>query len=263
MAHVKAGADQGLTRSIHDRQRLWRALKADFEKQGAWLFRWRGYLPFLILPAAFAAFLQSGYVLAMLDEQGEELWALACILVSLVGLGISALTVGHAPAGTSGRNTHEQRAQSLNTTGMYSVVRHPVYLGNYVIFLGFVLAIKVWWFVLLAALAYALYYERIMFAEESILRKKFGASHADWSERTPAFLPNPRPWRRPALQFSARNVLRREYNGFHLIVLYYTLLEFTSSVLFEGEVWLNGWARNGGGRYTSVWALRYSSWSAP
>ena len=32
---------------------------------------------------------------------------------------------------TSGRNTHDQVADSLNTSGIYSIVRHPLYVGNF------------------------------------------------------------------------------------------------------------------------------------
>ncbi len=56
--------------------------------------------------------------------------------------------------------------------------------------LGVVLAIKVWWFVLLACLVLALYYERIICAEETFLQQKFGKAYTDWAARTPVFIPN-------------------------------------------------------------------------
>ncbi len=50
--------------------------------------------------------------------------------------------------------------------------------------LGVVLAIEVWWFVLLACLVVALYYERINCAEETFLQRKFGKTYTDWGART-------------------------------------------------------------------------------
>jgi hypothetical protein len=145
------------------------------------------------------------------------------------------LTVGFVPAGTSGRNTQEQRATELNTTGIYGTVRHPLYLANYLMFLGFVLALKVWWFALIAVLVYILYYERIMLAEERFLASRFGDRYAAWARRTPAILPHLAGWTRPAYPFSLRSVLRREYNGFYLIVAYFTLLDLLTDLLLEHE----------------------------
>ncbi|MGC9453013.1 MAG: methyltransferase family protein, partial [Oceanipulchritudo sp.] len=50
--------------------------------------------------------------------------------------------------GTSGRNTKQQVAYSLNTTGFYSVVRNPLYLGNFFMYLGIALFTHHWWLVL-------------------------------------------------------------------------------------------------------------------
>jgi len=54
------------------------------------------------------------------------------IALSMFGFIIRAIAIGTTPKGTSGRNTKEgQVAESLNTKGIYSMVRHPLYLGNY------------------------------------------------------------------------------------------------------------------------------------
>ena len=49
---------------------------------------------------------------------------------------IRIYTVGTTPAGTSGRNRDKQIAEKLNKTGVYSIIRHPLYLGNLLIWLG-------------------------------------------------------------------------------------------------------------------------------
>ena len=172
-------------------------LKDQLEKQGGWLFRWRSFLPALLLPLVAFAFYESRSVVALLGEDAEAIWDAVCIAISFAGLALSIITVGFVPAGTSGRNTQEQRASELNTTGIYGTVRHPLYLANYLMFLGFVLALKVWWFALIAVLVYILYYERIMMAEERFLASRFGARYTEWASRTPAFLPRLSGWTTP------------------------------------------------------------------
>src|SRR5690625_4190690 len=113
------------------------------------------------------------------------------VLVSIAGLSIRLVTIGFTSKNTSGRNTTEgQVADTLNTTGIYSTVRHPLYLGNFLMWLGIALWTGNFWFIISFCLFYWVYYERIMFAEESFLRKKFGDRYLEWAEQTPAFFPS-------------------------------------------------------------------------
>ena len=111
-----------------------------------------------------------------------------------------------------------QVAESLNTTGLYSVVRHPLYLGNFLMWLGVALFPRSLSFVAAVVFAFWLYYERIMIAEEAFLRERFGERFDAWADRTPAFIPSLRRWTRPRLAFSLRKVLRKEYNGLLAVV---------------------------------------------
>ena len=63
-------------------------------------------------------------------------WLVASVAIGLAGLAVRAVAVAYAPDGTSSRDTHRMRAPSLNTTGLYSVVRNPLYLGNGLMWLG-------------------------------------------------------------------------------------------------------------------------------
>ncbi len=155
-------------------------------------------------------------------------WGAFCLVVSLTGLIIRAITVGHTPKGTSGRNTDKQIAECLNHTGIYSVVRHPLYLGNFLMWLGLFLFIGIWWFVVICGLAYWLYYERIMFAEEEFLRRSYPTIYENWARQTPAFLPRLSGWCPSNLPFSLRNVLKREYNGLFAMVISFTILNAIS-----------------------------------
>jgi protein-S-isoprenylcysteine O-methyltransferase Ste14 len=191
-------------------------LQEDFEKQGLYLFRYRSVQPIALL-AIGAAF----YVWAQLYPENflfnsprrEFYFEIGCLMVALLGLIIRIYTVGHTPKNTSGRNTTEQVADVVNTTGSYSLVRHPLYVGNFFMWLGPALLSANFWFALVFCLFYWIYYERIMYAEEQYLRKKFGKPYLDWAENVPAFFPNFRHFKKPSLPFSWKKVLKREKNG--------------------------------------------------
>lgn len=219
-------------------------LDRQLEREGAALFRWRSYVPLALVPLALIAAAQSGYFEQRFGHALTQAWMMFCLVLCFLGLALRALTVGFVAGASSGRNTREQRADALNTTGAYSVLRNPLYLGNYLTLLGFALATKVWWFAVVASLGFALYYERIIWAEECFLRRKFGDAFTQWAERTPAFLPDLRLWRRPELPFSFRAVLRREYSGFYLIVVVMTLIELSGAVLGRGMTFAAWWARD-------------------
>ncbi|MBM4275882.1 MAG: hypothetical protein FJ134_15685 [Deltaproteobacteria bacterium] len=204
-------------------------LSEQFEKTGAWLFQWRSYLPLLLIGLFFLAFLEIGYPYG--HHWWDLPWEMLCLLVSLAGLGIRMLTVGQVPFGTSGRNTKNQVARVLNTAGMYSVVRNPLYLGNFIIWLGVSLFLRRWWFTLLITLIFWLYYERIVYAEESFLRKKFGEQFTQWASNTPAFLPDLRKWRKSALPFSWKVALRKEYSTFFAIITTFTVIKFVGLII--------------------------------
>ncbi|MGH8369937.1 MAG: methyltransferase family protein [Gammaproteobacteria bacterium] len=215
------------------------ALLEEFESSGNWLFRWRSYLPLVLVGIILLALYDYKYPLH--DRGLEGYWEVFCLIVSYFGLGIRAITVGCAPGRTSGRNTKQQIADSLNTTGLYSVVRNPLYLGNFFMGLGIVLFVHTWQLTLIFTLLFWLYYERIIFAEESFLRKKFGDEYLNWANATPVFIPRFSGYRKADLPFSIKNVLRREYNGFFAVIVVMFMLEtvgdFSVLGIFDPDTW--------------------------
>jgi len=209
------------------------ALKDEYANSGSYLFRWRSYIPLLFLPIVVLALKDFDYLGG--SESLDHLWEVTCLAFGASGLLVRVLTVGYAPAGTSGRNTKEQKAATLNTTGLYSIVRHPLYLGNFLIWLGVSLFPHLWWFALIAILAFWIYYERIMFAEEEFLRTKFGAAFEEWAAQTPAFIPNLRSWRSPTLAFSWKTALAREYSTLFATIVMFFFLEAAGD-FFAGKM---------------------------
>jgi protein-S-isoprenylcysteine O-methyltransferase Ste14 len=216
------------------------ALIHEFENSGNWLFKRRSWLPvFMIVAGIIIMYL--GNRQAILFDMRDELIFLG---VSLFGEAIRVYTVGFAPKNTSGRNTvNGQIADELNVTGIYSILRHPLYLGNFFMWLGPVLFLRDVWFLVVFGLIYWLYYERIMFAEEQFLRRKFGEIYDKWSETVSSFIPYSFNYIPSKLHFSARNVLKREYNSFVNIFVIFTLMDvfrnyFLSERIYMTPMWI-------------------------
>lgn len=208
-------------------------MKDDLVRSGRWLFRWRSYVP-LIGIALFLVALQD-FTYPYGSHTLDLAWEMSCLGISLIGLLVRALTAGYAPARTSGRNTTGQMADSLSTTGMYSLVRHPIYLGNFLALTGPVLFPRSFWFAMVCALAFFAFYNRIMLAEEEFLEETFGAQYREWASRTPAFFPRFRGWTSPALPFSLRSAIKREYHGFFAVILLFTLCEVLGDYYVAGR----------------------------
>jgi protein-S-isoprenylcysteine O-methyltransferase Ste14 len=200
----------------------------EFEAVGYWLFRWRSYLPLVTVVLFFCGLQYFSYPLG--SHFLDELWEVLCLGVSFLGLVVRALTIGWSANRTSGRHTGQQVADTLNTTGMYSIVRNPLYLGNFLMALGVVSFLRVWWILSIYVLLFALYYERIIFAEEMFLRRKFSKEYMNWAATTPAFFPRIGLWQAPALPFSWRKVFRREYHGVIAVVTSMFVLEILSDI---------------------------------
>ena len=199
-------------------------LREAMERQGNRFFRWRSALPLLGLPVAALA--ASQVTASTWGRTWDLVWAASCLIVSLSGQAIRALTTGYASARTSGRNTRKgQVADALNTRGMYSIVRNPLYVGNFLMGLGVVLFLRVPWFAGLYVLAFLPYYERIIFAEEAFLQRKFGERYKRWADRTPVCIPRPSLWRAPATGFDVRRMIRKEYLCLCILLLVFVVLK--------------------------------------
>jgi protein-S-isoprenylcysteine O-methyltransferase Ste14 len=211
------------------------ALVHEFENTGNWLFRRRSWLPvFMVVAGIIVMYL--GNRQAILFDMRDELIFLG---VSIFGQVIRILTVGFAPKNTSGRNTvNGQIADELNITGIYSLVRHPLYLGNFFMWLGPVLFLRSFCFTVIFGLVYWLYYERIMFAEEQFLRRKFVDIYDKWSEKVGSFIPSSFKFIKPGIPFSVRNVLKREYNSFINIFVIFTVMDLFRNYYLSQRIYL-------------------------
>ncbi len=238
------------------------ALVHELENSGNWLFKRRSWLPLFFVAGGLLMMFLGNRQAIIFDLRDEMIF----LGVSILGEIIRIVTVGFAPRNTSGRNTAAgQVADELNTTGIYSIVRHPLYVGNFFMWLGPVLFLRSVWFTVVFGLVYWLYYERIMFAEEQFLRRKFGDAYDKWSEKVKAFIPFRVKFIRPRISFSVKSVLKREYNSFVNIFLIFTILDLFRNFILSGRIFMTGiwmWLLIGA---ASIWLIvrsihKYTKW---
>lgn len=114
----------------------------------------------------------------------------------------------------------------LASTGAYSLVRHPLYLGNFLILGGFTLAAANIWVALVVAFFFLFYYPAAIRYEDRKLEDIFGDEWREWSKGRPAMLPYRFQWRaHQDADWNLRQSMVR--NG----ELAYTVFEVAAAVL--------------------------------
>ena len=204
---------------------------------GDTLFRHRSWLPLLLIPIVLLSFL--GRRDPFSSHTAGLIWELGCFAIVLVGVALRVVTTGTSPRGTSGRNTREQKAATLNTTGPYSIVRHPLYVANFLIALGVSLFPRAWCLPIIVSLATVLYYERIAAREEEFLDARFGAAFRRWADAVPAVVPSFRAWRPPAQRFDGRRALEREFYVVSEVAVAFFVLDVLGDYAAHGRLELD------------------------
>ncbi len=98
----------------------------------------------------------------------------------------------------SGKATRTRKvgARRLVTWGLYAHTRNPLYIGNFLLWLGAVLFAGgdwFYWLLMLVAVWFLWQYALIISLEETILSELFGAQYEDFRRAVPRTMP--RPWR--------------------------------------------------------------------
>ncbi len=96
---------------------------------------------------------------------------------------------------------HVKKDKELATGGPYALVRHPLYLGNHLLFIGFCLTSGLWWSPLVWLGVTLLYYPPAIRHEDAKLESLFGEAWRRWRAVTPAIVPR---LRRPAASLGGR-----------------------------------------------------------
>ena len=78
-----------------------------------------------------------------------------------------------------------------------------------------------------------LYYERVIFAEEAFLRKKFGEEFIAWASVTPVLFPKFSHYKKAELPFCWKNVIRKEYQTIFAFICALLAMEIFSDLIIR------------------------------
>ena len=130
-------------------------------------------------------------------EQSRQWFAvLFVLLVALMGhaeqvlLVTGAVIAGIGEAIRMWASGHVKKNRVLATDGPYAYVRHPLYVGNILILLGFSIASNLWWSYVLMVFLLWFYYPPAISYEDNKLRSIFGEQWENWSKDIHALIPS-------------------------------------------------------------------------
>lgn len=124
-------------------------------------------------------------------------------LVAVVGLLIRAWSSGHI-----------RKNQTLAVSGPYAYTRNPLYLGSFILGVGFSIAAGVWWLALLFIGLFLGIYLPVMRVEAKELTEIFGEDYREYAAKVPLFFPRITPFRQSDVKFDKDLYLRyREYRA--------------------------------------------------
>ncbi|REJ77428.1 MAG: isoprenylcysteine carboxylmethyltransferase family protein [Acidobacteria bacterium] len=134
------------------------------------------------------------------------------IAVAFLGLLIRAWSTGHI-----------RKNVEVSMSGPYSRTRNPLYLGSFIMGLGFSIASGRWWLILAFAGFYLGIYLPVMRIEARELTSKFGDDYTRYAENVPLFFPRLAAYGEADAEFSKDLYLKyKEYQaaiGFVLVSL--------------------------------------------
>lgn len=129
-----------------------------------------------------------------------------------LSIGIGFMIVGLLIRGWA--SGHIKKAETLAVTGPYAFTRNPLYLGSFVLGVGFTAASNVWWLAALFSLLFIGIYLPVMRVEDGDMQSIFGEDFEEYRRHVPLFVPRLVPWKKMSGKFDFRLYLRyREYRA--------------------------------------------------
>jgi protein-S-isoprenylcysteine O-methyltransferase Ste14 len=122
--------------------------------------------------------------------------------IAIPGILLRALASGHV-----------KKNEELTTSGPYAYTRNPLYLGSLIMAIGFAIAARSMWVLLVMLVMFVAIYLPVIRSEESFLREKF-LDFEEYARNVPRLLPRVSAYRSQTGSFSrALYWQHREYNA--------------------------------------------------
>ena len=186
--------------------------QVQLRRGGTWIQRWRVPLGFVC--AALFIFL----------ARPRPATLMAGGIVSLLGVALRAWAAGHI-----------RKNDALATSGPYAYSRNPLYLGSFILGLGFTIASGWWPLALLFVALFLGIYFPVMRVESATLSQLFGNRYQQYAREVPLFLPRLTPYRDQDVaggRFDARLYMRyREYRAVLGLLIAWVVLVLKSYLL--------------------------------
>lgn len=110
-----------------------------------------------------------------------------------------------------------KKIRELTTSGPYAFVRNPLYVGNFLIGLGFCLFVNNIYLSVIYILLFTFFYLGTMKKEEILLTQLFGDAYIEYKKAVPLFLPSLKPYKsKNPIRFS---LAQAHFNGEFIRVL--------------------------------------------
>lgn len=123
--------------------------------------------------------------------------------IGFVGLLIRAWSSGHI-----------RKNRELAVSGPYAYTRNPLYLGSFILGLGFTIASGVWWLGILFIALFLGIYLPVMRVEAKDLTGLFGNKYKEYAENVPLFFPRLTKYEASDEKFDKKLYMRyREYRA--------------------------------------------------
>lgn len=146
-----------------------------------------------------------GFVLAVLYiGLARPTWKsiIVGVLVAVSGILLRALASGHV-----------KKNEELTTSGPYAYTRNPLYLGSLIMAIGFAIAARSLWILILMLVMFFAIYLPVIRSEETFLRQRF-ANFDDYARNVPRLFPRLTPFGNASGAFSSALYMQhREYNA--------------------------------------------------
>jgi protein-S-isoprenylcysteine O-methyltransferase Ste14 len=142
-------------------------------------------------------------IVFLIFAKPQIMWLVIGGIAAILGVSIRAWSSGHI-----------RKNAELATSGPYAYTRNPLYVGSFVMGIGFCIAASVWWLALLFVVLFSVIYFPVMKAETKELIFHFGEKFEEYAANVPLFFPRLSAWKNSGEKFDYALYLKyREYRA--------------------------------------------------